>query len=86
MQENQTKNLPSEIAVRREKAAKMFDVSPSTFDNWIKQGWMPEGIKIGLLRRWDTDDMRSSWNAIKEARSNTEADDDDENPFDDIIG
>lgn len=39
------------FAVGRLEAARLLDVSPSTFDTWVRQGLMPKGIKIGNLRR-----------------------------------
>lgn len=74
------------IAVSRPEAAALLDISPSTFDEWVRRGWMPRGVKIGTLRRWDTSDVLSSWRRLVELRRSGEEDDDGENPFDHTIG
>lgn len=46
---------------------------------------MPNGIKIGVLRRWDVAEILNSWRILMEKKRKNDKDD-DENPFDDIIG
>ena len=46
---------------------------------------MPKGYKIGGLRRWFVDDLRSSLHDLTEANSTVE-DEDAENPFDYAVG
>lgn len=74
------------IAVSRPEAAALLDISISTFDEWIRKGWMPHGIKVGALRRWDTGDVLSSWRKLVELQRNGKEDDDGENPFDHTVG
>lgn len=74
------------IAVSRHEAAALLDISTSTFDEWIRKGWMPHGIKVGALRRWDTCDVLLSWRKLVELQRTAEEDDDGENPFDQTIG
>lgn len=75
----------AKLAVSRSSAADMLDISPTTFDMWVGRGWMPKGYKIGGLRRWFVDDLRSSLRDLTEASSTLE-DEDAENPFDYAIG
>lgn len=73
------------VAVSRVRAAELLDVSPGTFDDWVRRGLMPKGIKIGVLRRWDAEEIRASWCDIKEqGLSGDESD--SENPFDYAVG
>jgi hypothetical protein len=73
------------LAVSRSTAADMLDISPTTFDAWVGRGWMPRGYKIGGLRRWFVDDLRSSLHDLTEVTANAE-DEDAENPFDYAVG
>ena len=73
------------LAVSRSTAADMLDISPTTFDTWVGRGWMPRGYKIGGLRRWFVDDLRSSLHDLTEATATAE-DEDAENPFDYAVG
>ena len=43
------------VAVSRVRAVELLDVSPGTFDDWVRRGLMPKGVKIGALRRWDAE-------------------------------
>lgn len=74
------------VAVSRLEAAKLLDVSVGTFDNWVRQGLMPKGIKIGSLRRWDAGQLRACWYDLVEMNQEGDVDDDQENPFDNTIG
>lgn len=73
------------FAVSRSEAAQLLDVSTGTFDEWVRRGIMPNGIKIGVLRRWDVAEILNSWRILLEQKRKID-EDDDENPFDDIIG
>lgn len=75
----------AKLAVSRSTAADMLDISPSTFDTWVGRGWMPKGYKIGGLRRWFVDDLRSSLYDLTEANTVVEHED-AENPFDHAVG
>ncbi|WP_174802231.1 DNA-binding protein [Martelella limonii] len=73
-------------ALRRTKAAARFDIAPSTFDNWVRLGWMPKGLKVGSVRRWDKAKLDESWCKLLERLGEDEEGDDGENPFDSKIG
>lgn len=73
------------FAVSRVRAAELLDVSPGTFDDWVRRGMMPKGVKIGALRRWDAEEIRASWYEMKEQELSGD-EDDGENPFDSLIG
>nr|WP_299505104.1 DNA-binding protein [uncultured Rhizobium sp.] len=73
------------FAVCRREAASLLDISPATFDEWVRRGWMPKGVKLGALRRWDTAEIWASWHGLLEQNTNLE-DDDAENPFDHTVG
>ncbi|QPC88344.1 DNA-binding protein [Mesorhizobium sp. NBSH29] len=73
------------VAVSRVRAAELLDVSTDTFDDWVLRGLMPKGVKIGALRRWDTEEIRASWYDIKEQGLSGD-EDDGENPFDHAVG
>lgn len=73
------------FAVSRTEAALLLDISTGTFDDWVRRGIMPNGIKIGILRRWDVAEILSSWRILMEKKRKDD-EDDDENPFNDIIG
>jgi predicted DNA-binding transcriptional regulator AlpA len=74
------------FAVGRLEASKLLDVSPGTFDNWVRQGLMPKGVKIGSLRRWDAAQLRACWYDLVEANQEGDIEDDLENPFDKTVG
>jgi excisionase family DNA binding protein len=77
--------IANRIAVRRQEAANLLDVSASTFDEWVRRGLMPKGIKIGGLRRWDAAEVKASWQDLVEQNRDPE-EDDGTNPFDETIG
>ena len=52
---------------------------------WVRRGWMPRGVKIGGLRRWDTAEVRASWLNLMEQNMDVK-EDDGENPFDYAVG
>lgn len=73
------------VAVSRAEAAAMLCISASTFDDWVRRGLMPKGIKIGSLRRWDVEEIKAAWRSIVEGKMLDE-EDDGENPFDNVVG
>lgn len=73
------------IAVSREGAADLFQISPSTFDIWVRNRWMPEGVKVGALRRWDKLELLACWADLK-MKGGQSGGEDGENPFDDTVG
>jgi excisionase family DNA binding protein len=80
-------DAPHKFAVSRREAAALLDISMSTFDEWVRRGRMPKGVKVGALRRWDTGEVRTCWHALQESALELEEDDaDGENPFDRAIG
>ena len=85
MLHSQKHTRSAKLAVSRSTAADMLDISPTTFDTWVGRGWMPKGYKIGGLRRWFVDDLRSSLHDLTEANSTVE-NEDAENPFDYAVG
>lgn len=73
------------VAVSRAEAALLLDISTGTFDDWVRRGIMPKGIKIGILRRWDVAEILHFWRILME-QERKDDEDKDENPFDNIIG
>ncbi|GEM_PF-1005461 len=74
------------FAVSRAEAAALLDISTGTFDEWVRRKWMPAGIKIGALRRWDVAEILAAWRVLVEKNMLVEEDDDGENPFDHVVG
>ena len=83
--ESSAARLIYKVAVSRARAAELLDVSPGTFDDWVRRGLMPKGVKIGALRRWDAEEIRASWHDIREQLLSGD-EDDGENPFDHAVG
>lgn len=73
------------FAVSRAEAALLLDISAGTFDDWVRRGIMPNGIKIGVLRRWDVAEILNAWRFLMEKKRKDD-EDNDKNPFDNIIG
>jgi predicted DNA-binding transcriptional regulator AlpA len=73
------------FGVSRETAAHLFEISAGTFDKWVEQGWMPEGVKVGATKRWDFESIEQSWNQLAKKHPKN-GKDDGINPFDNIIG
>lgn len=85
--QSRTKESPLfRFAVCRTEAAALLDISTGTFDEWVRRGWMPKGVKLGTLRRWDAAEVRASWQVLVERHRNLEEDDGGENPFDRTVG
>lgn len=53
--------------LRRTEAASYVGVSPSTFDDMIRQGDMPEGFLYRSIRLWDVQDLDVYFTLIKGA-------------------
>lgn len=70
------------FALRRDEAAASLAISPSTFDSWIKRGYMPEGRSVGGVTLWDTNKLREAWDRLQDAQ---EEEDDGDNPFDGVV-
>jgi len=70
------------FALRRDEAAASLAISPSTFDNWIGEGKMPKGRKIGGVTLWDAESIRTAWlnlADIEEPKPETD------NPYEGIV-
>lgn len=77
----------AKFAVCRSEAAALLDISTGTFDDWIRRGWMPRGVKLGSLRRWDAAEVRSAWLGLLERhRDAVEEEDERDNPFNQTVG
>lgn len=76
------------LAARRERAAALLDISPSTFDSWIKKGLLPAGTKVDGVRLWYVPDLVSCFLDLQnQGQPKLEGDEDSgKNPFDDIVG
>lgn len=89
MRSNQSRTKESPLrkfAVCRGEAAALLDISTGTFDEWVRRGWMPKGVKLGTLRRWDAAEVRAFWYVLVERHRETEEDDSAGNPFDRAVG
>src|SRR5262249_61014902 len=57
-------------AMRAERAAAYLDISKSMFLQWVAEGKMPKGTRIGGLRIWDREDIDAAYEApSKRARA-----------------
>ncbi|WP_037470589.1 helix-turn-helix transcriptional regulator [Sinorhizobium fredii] len=72
------------FALRRDEAAASLAISPSTFDNWVAQGLMPKGRKIGGGILLGAEEVRAAWQHLLESDDNP-MDDNDNNPFDGVV-
>jgi predicted DNA-binding transcriptional regulator AlpA len=63
------------FALRRDEAAASLSIHPSTFDEWVNDGRMPKGHKIGGVVLWDTEEIRSAWVDLRDGQHSR-------NPFD----
>jgi predicted DNA-binding transcriptional regulator AlpA len=68
------------FALRRDEAAASVAISPTLFDEWIRQGKMPKGRKIGGVVLWDTQEVRDAWCNIRDSDTSAPT----ANPFDGI--
>ncbi len=69
------------FALRRDEAAASVAISPTLFDEWIRQGKMPKGRKIGGVVLWDTQEVREAWYNIRDSESFASK----PNPFDSVV-
>ncbi|MCA0319828.1 MAG: hypothetical protein LCH88_17345 [Proteobacteria bacterium] len=69
----------SPIAVRREYAAAVIDVSPNKFDEMVRDGRMPPARRIDGRRVWVVDEIRARALDLPTADDSAA-----ENPFDDL--
>lgn len=70
------------FALRRDEAAASLAISPSTFDNWVGEGRMPKGRKIGGVTLWDAESIRSAWLNLAEIEGERP---DSDNPYEGIV-
>lgn len=70
------------FALRRDEAAASLAISPSTFDNWVGEGRMPKGRKIGGVTLWDAESIRSAWLNLAEIEDEQP---DSNNPYEGIV-
>lgn len=71
------------FALRREEAAASLAISPSLFDNWVDEGKMPKGCKVGGVTLWDAERVRGAWLTLADGEPDQK--DDGENPYKDIV-
>lgn len=71
------------FAMRREEAASTVGVSPSKFDDWVKQKRMPAPIRADGVTLWDVEAVREAWEAMRDSASPPV--DDGPNPFDNLV-
>lgn len=71
------------FAFRRDEVAASLAISPSLFDNWVDDGLMPQGRKIGGVMLWDVECIRIAWQALNDAEAGKG--DDGDNPFDNMV-
>ena len=43
--------------LRKEEAARKFNISPKTFDRHVKSGLLPQPVKIGRFNLWRSTDL-----------------------------
>lgn len=67
------------ITVRREYAAAVIDVSPSKFDEMVRDGRMPPPRRIDARLVWVVDEIRARALDLPTADDSV-----DQNPFDDL--
>lgn len=70
------------FALRRDEAAASLAISPSTFDNWIGEGKMPKGRKIGGVTLWDAESIRTTWLNLADIE---EPQPETDNPYEGIV-
>jgi len=70
------------FALRRDEAAAALAISPSTFDSWIKKGFMPEGRAVGGVTLWDAHKVREAWQRLADDQDTA---DDTDNPFNGVV-
>jgi predicted DNA-binding transcriptional regulator AlpA len=66
------------FALRRDEAAASLGVSATKFDEWVKDGRMPKGIKIDGVVLWCVQGVREAWERMRDG-------DQAKNPFDGVV-
>lgn len=61
------------FAMRREEAAASVAVSPTKWDEWVKDGRMPKGLKIDGVVLWDTAQVLDAWERLRDTQSSRNA-------------
>lgn len=69
---------PPRIALRRDEAAAALSISPTTFDEWVKERKLPAPHRIGRVVLWDMAELVDAWQLL------IDASDGDTNPFDQV--
>ena len=62
--------------LRRNDAAQYIAISPTKFDSLVADGRMPAGFKVDGCTIWDVRDLDQAFEALKDAPSRNEWDDD----------
>jgi predicted DNA-binding transcriptional regulator AlpA len=71
------------FAVRRDEAAATVGVSPSKFDDWVKQKRMPAPVRVDGVTLWDLEAVWQAWVTMRDSASPPA--DDGPNPFDNLV-
>jgi predicted DNA-binding transcriptional regulator AlpA len=61
--------LPPNLAplgLRREAAAEFVSVSPTKFDELVRDGRMPRPMHIDGIVCWDVDQLRAAWARLRD--------------------
>jgi hypothetical protein len=53
-------------------------VSPTKFEEWVRDGRMPKGRKIDGVVLWDVGEIREAWERLRDG-------DYSKNPFDEVV-
>lgn len=54
----------SRLAYRRDEAAASLGVSPTKFDEWVKDGRMPKPIRVDNCVLWDANELSAAWYSL----------------------
>jgi predicted DNA-binding transcriptional regulator AlpA len=68
------------FAMRRDEAAASLAISPTLFDQWVKEGRMPKSHKIGGVVLWDTQEVQDHWISLRDGDTVSK-----DNPFNGIV-
>jgi predicted DNA-binding transcriptional regulator AlpA len=66
--------------MRRDEAAASLAISPTLFDEWVSDGRMPKGRKIGGVVLWDTQEVRDHWVSLRDGDMAAKS-----NPFNGVV-
>ena len=53
------------LAYRRDEAATVLGISPSLFDEWVKDGRMPKPVRVGGCVLWGASALSTAWAALE---------------------